>query len=160
MDFEGVVQFLSHLPDTLTSAELFRNIEPFMRPYASTAESAKCKRRFLQILAEVNERINPSSVSHATATQNSISSSSTNGTGSPSHNRQLSDSESQCSQLSQFSTNMHNVKMSKSLSGFLGDLLRPPPLPPSPSMQAPPPPTRSASSSPIVINISAASSNI
>lgn len=49
MDFEEVVQFLTHLPETMTSTELFRNIEPFMRSYASTAETTKCKRRFLQV---------------------------------------------------------------------------------------------------------------
>jgi hypothetical protein len=49
MEFDDVVQFLSHLPDDLSGAELFRNIEPFMRPYASNAETAKCKRRFLQV---------------------------------------------------------------------------------------------------------------
>lgn len=109
-DFEGVVQFLAHLPDSLTSSELFRNIEPFMRPYANTGETAKCKRRFLQILEDVNSRINPSPTSNDKL----------------GHARRPSDS-SQSSQLSQLSSNVQNVKMSKSLSGFLGDLLRPPP---------------------------------
>uniref|UniRef100_A0A9J2P5X1 Rab-GAP TBC domain-containing protein n=1 Tax=Ascaris lumbricoides TaxID=6252 RepID=A0A9J2P5X1_ASCLU len=114
MDFEEVVQFLTHLPETMTSTELFRNIEPFMRSYASTAETTKCKRRFLQILADVNERINPgSSLGSSDRLSGSASS------------KGLGDGASQ-SQLSQLSTNMQNLKMSKSLSGFLGDLLKPP----------------------------------
>ncbi|KHN75498.1 TBC1 domain family member 14 [Toxocara canis] len=116
MDFEEVVQFLTHLPESMTGAELFRNIEPFMRSYASTSENAKCKRRFLQILADVNERINPGS---SLGSSDRLSASASG--------RAIGDSASQCSQLSQLSTNMQNLKLSKSLSGFLGDLLKPPP---------------------------------
>lgn len=49
MDFDEVVQFLTHLPDSLSGSELFHNIEPFMRTYASNGESSKSKRRFLQV---------------------------------------------------------------------------------------------------------------
>ncbi|VDK53225.1 unnamed protein product [Anisakis simplex] len=139
MDFEGVVQFLTHLPETMSSAELFRNIEPFMRSYASTAETSKCKRRFLQILSDVNERINPRS---CLSSADLVCGYYCGAVGRASHRRsvanltkcgldsgdnasgKVSNSDDKC--LSQLSSNMQTMKLSKSLSGFLGDLLKPP----------------------------------
>lgn len=48
MDFDDCVEFLTKLPNTLTGAELFRNIEPFMRPY--NGESSRSKKRFSQVI--------------------------------------------------------------------------------------------------------------
>lgn len=115
MDFDEVVQFLTHLPESLSGSELFHNIEPFMRTYASNGESLKSKRRFLQIVEDVNRRINPGgcNVSDSSYSLSSISC--------------TTDNASHCSRLTQLSSNMQSLKMSKSLSGFLGDLLKPPP---------------------------------
>uniref|UniRef100_A0A158R5Q7 Rab-GAP TBC domain-containing protein n=1 Tax=Syphacia muris TaxID=451379 RepID=A0A158R5Q7_9BILA len=115
MDFDEVVQFLTHLPDTLNAAELFHNIEPFMRTYANNGESSKTKRRFLQIVEDVNRRINPNGCSITDST----------------YSLSNSCNDSHSSRLTQFSSNMQNLKMSKSLSGFLGDLLKPPPTSPT-----------------------------
>ncbi|CAI5456006.1 unnamed protein product [Caenorhabditis angaria] len=79
MDFDDCVEFLTKLPaDQMTGADLFRNIEPLMRPY--NGESAKSKKCFSQIFKEIDERVNSGQ-------------------------------------------NMQNLKMSKSLSGFVGDML-------------------------------------
>ncbi|UMM39972.1 hypothetical protein L5515_016789 [Caenorhabditis briggsae] len=90
MDFDDCVEFLTRLPDTLTGAELFRNIEPFMRPY--NGESARSKKRFSQIFQEIDERVNPGGTTART----------------------------------QITHNVQELKMSKSLSGFIKDLLSSP----------------------------------
>ncbi|GMT35595.1 hypothetical protein PFISCL1PPCAC_26892, partial [Pristionchus fissidentatus] len=94
-DFEGVVSFLTHLPDSLNGADLFRNIEPFMRSYPCNTETARSKKRFFQILAEVKEQFKPAR------------------------------SESSATVESSMSTSVQSMKMSKSLSSFIGDLLKP-----------------------------------
>uniref|UniRef100_A0A1I7WEL1 Rab-GAP TBC domain-containing protein n=1 Tax=Heterorhabditis bacteriophora TaxID=37862 RepID=A0A1I7WEL1_HETBA len=75
MDFDDCVEFLTRLPDSLCGADLFRNIELFMRPYASNVETSKSKKGFLQvlisILQEVDNRVNPGgSVAHAQINSN------------------------------------------------------------------------------------------
>lgn len=52
-DFEGVVSFLTHLPDSLSGSELFRHIEPFMRSYPVNSETARSKKRFFQVRKRV-----------------------------------------------------------------------------------------------------------
>ncbi|GMR62403.1 hypothetical protein PMAYCL1PPCAC_32598, partial [Pristionchus mayeri] len=90
-DFEGVVSFLTHLPDTLAGSDLFRNVEPFMRSYPCNSETARSKKRFFQILAEVKEQFKPARSESSTTVESSVQS----------------------------------MKMSKSLSSFIGDLLKP-----------------------------------
>ncbi|CCD71667.1 Rab-GAP TBC domain-containing protein [Caenorhabditis elegans] len=90
MDFDDCVEFLTKLPNTLTGAELFRNIEPFMRPY--NGESSRSKKRFSQIFQEIDERVNPGGTTART----------------------------------QITHNVQELKMSKSLSGFIKDLLSSP----------------------------------
>lgn len=50
MNFEEVVYFLTHLPESMCVNDLFHNIEPFMRNYPSTSENIKFKRRFSQVI--------------------------------------------------------------------------------------------------------------
>ncbi|GMT06764.1 hypothetical protein PENTCL1PPCAC_28938, partial [Pristionchus entomophagus] len=90
-DFEGVVSYLTHLPDTLAGSDLFRNIEPFMRSYPCASETARSKKRFFQILSEVKEQFKPARSESSTTVASSVQS----------------------------------MKMSKSLSSFIGDLLKP-----------------------------------
>ncbi|CAD6185157.1 unnamed protein product [Caenorhabditis auriculariae] len=91
MDFDDSVEFLTKLPETLLGSELFRNTEQFMRPY--NGESSRSKKRFSQILQEIDERVNPGGSAART----------------------------------QINNNVQGLKMSKSLSGFIGDLLSTPP---------------------------------
>lgn len=58
-DFEGVVSFLTHLPDSLSGSELFRHIEPFMRSYPVNCETARSKKRFFQVRKQFGLRYLP-----------------------------------------------------------------------------------------------------
>lgn len=49
-EFDEAVHFLTHLPETLCGAELFRNIEPLMRSYPVNSETARSKKRFFEVL--------------------------------------------------------------------------------------------------------------
>ena len=53
-DFEGAVSTLTHLPDSIRGAEIFRNIEPFMRSYP--ASESKSKKRFSQVRLKLVSR--------------------------------------------------------------------------------------------------------
>ncbi|CAJ0921655.1 unnamed protein product, partial [Mesorhabditis belari] len=96
MEFDVAVGFLTKLPDTITSNELFRNIDYLMRTNGSS-ENGKGRKKFNQILQEVNERI--------------CGSSNFNGN-TPS--------------IHQITENLQGMKMSKSLSEFVNDLLKSP----------------------------------
>lgn len=91
MDFDECVEFLTQLPEKMTSSDLFRNIEPFVRSY-SAADISRPRKRFVQILSEVEKRVNQGDAKGHDA----------------------------------FSRNLKEVKMSKSLSGFINDLFSPP----------------------------------
>jgi hypothetical protein len=80
---------------------MFFNIVPYLSSLKSPIFS-------FQILADVNERINPSSQTRRPS-GSALDAAAGNGT------------------LYQLSSQVAGMKMSKSLSGFLGDLLRPPP---------------------------------
>ncbi|VDM62978.1 unnamed protein product [Angiostrongylus costaricensis] len=91
MDFDECVEFLTQLPEKMSSSDLFRNIEPFVRSY-SAADISRPRKRFVQILSEVEKRVNQGDAKgHDT-----------------------------------FSRNLKEVKMSKSLSGFINDLFSSP----------------------------------
>ncbi|WKY15807.1 hypothetical protein Q1695_000915 [Nippostrongylus brasiliensis] len=57
MEFDECVEFLTHLPKQMSSIELFRNIETFVRSSFSTSDGLKTKKRFSQILSELEERV-------------------------------------------------------------------------------------------------------
>uniref|UniRef100_A0A914EHK6 Rab-GAP TBC domain-containing protein n=1 Tax=Acrobeloides nanus TaxID=290746 RepID=A0A914EHK6_9BILA len=122
LEFDEIVHFLCHIPDSLTSVELFANIEPLMKPYINTGETAKCKRSFVQILAEVNERVHPYHHLYATEGISMLTldpNLCTNG---------LSSSNSTSSGLSTSThTSISGIKISRSLSFFLRDMLKSPP---------------------------------
>uniref|UniRef100_A0A0K0CZL4 Rab-GAP TBC domain-containing protein n=1 Tax=Angiostrongylus cantonensis TaxID=6313 RepID=A0A0K0CZL4_ANGCA len=91
MDFDECVEFLTQLPEKMSSSDLFRNIEPFVRSY-SAADISRPRKRFVQILSEVEKRVNQGDAKGHDA----------------------------------FSRNLKEVKMSKSLSGFINDLFSSP----------------------------------
>ncbi|PAV73814.1 hypothetical protein WR25_05121 [Diploscapter pachys] len=92
MDFEDALRFLTHLPEQLQAAQLFRHIETLVR---KNHGGSKAKRKtFAQILSEVTEQIN----SGALSIENLM-----NGG----------------------SNGLSTLKMSRSVSGFVADLLSP-----------------------------------
>lgn len=59
LDFDHVVQLLTHLPETISSQELFNSIEQMKRSPLGARE----KRKFAQILSEITTTLSPTSSS-------------------------------------------------------------------------------------------------
>ncbi|VDN06980.1 unnamed protein product [Thelazia callipaeda] len=148
-NFDAVVQFLTHLPESMDVNQLFDAIEPFMKISSSLSLGTNTdygigkKRSFLQIYSDVSERIGQTaSVIHGSAGVNSVSppvtascqnmESKTEETflsplcaTSQAISTSVKDSEHvDCQQATDFRSNVQALKISKSLSGFLDDLLR------------------------------------
>ncbi|CAG9534958.1 unnamed protein product [Cercopithifilaria johnstoni] len=139
-DFDAVVHFLTHLPESINVNQLFDAIEPFIKSCGSTSEHGNGKKRtFQQIHSDVSERIAQAAVM--------ADSSGKSGLFSPSmdtlcRNREPSVRDCGGESCKSFATNdtalynageqqaetlrlnLCNMKMSKSLSEFVDDFLR------------------------------------
>ncbi|CAJ0574932.1 unnamed protein product, partial [Mesorhabditis spiculigera] len=93
MEFDVAVGFLRKLPADITGNELFRNIEVFMKT-GGGAENGKGKKRFQQLHLEVHERLTS-----------------------------INGNKIDKSTIQEISEGLDGMKMSKSLSVFLADLL-------------------------------------
>ncbi|VDK84781.1 unnamed protein product [Litomosoides sigmodontis] len=141
-DFDAVVHFLTHLPEAMNVNQLFDAIEPFTKSFSSSGTTSEHgngkKRTFQQIHSDVSERIAPAAVVVDGSGKSGFSSAmdplhrnggppirdcgeglcksvTTNGIASNGVDEQQSEA---------LRSNVCNMKMSKSLSEFVDDLLR------------------------------------
>uniref|UniRef100_A0A0R3RKN5 Rab-GAP TBC domain-containing protein n=1 Tax=Elaeophora elaphi TaxID=1147741 RepID=A0A0R3RKN5_9BILA len=141
-DFDAVVHFLTHLPESMNVNQLFDAIEPFMKSSAATLEHGNGKKRsFQQIHSDVSERIAQAAVMADgngksglflspmdILYQNGEPSNRGCGGGSCKSAATNDIAKNSCNageqQAATLRLNASNMKMSKSLSEFVDDLLR------------------------------------
>uniref|UniRef100_A0A915PDU6 Rab-GAP TBC domain-containing protein n=1 Tax=Setaria digitata TaxID=48799 RepID=A0A915PDU6_9BILA len=143
-DFDAVVHFLTHLPESMSVNQLFDAIEPFVKSSSSSTTSeygSGKKRSFQQIYSDVSERITQAAMLAGGNSKSSLFSSSMNilhpsgeplvrekegkSFGSLVANGIIGNSQDiDEQQAANLRSSVCNMKMSKSLSGFVDDLLR------------------------------------